>query len=147
MVDRYLHIDSYRHYQYIGPSAKASICVRYLEKYLSKKLSVFILYLVIIRSFVLIYYGCLFLMLTCFQSNLYYNRNDNIIILITSAVGRMSLKTPLQLDDPVNQYELITVKQNMSRDMGFQTMWYVRPAKAQISLRIRAVCSEPLQAA
>ena len=32
----------------------------------------------------------------------------------------------------------------MSRDMRFPTMWYVRPAKAQISLRISAVCSEPL---
>ena len=28
--------------------------------------------------------------------------------------------------------------------MRFPTMWYVRPAKAQISLRIRAVWSEPL---
>ena len=26
----------------------------------------------------------------------------------------------------------------------FPTIWYVRPAKAQISLRIRAVLSEPL---
>ena len=32
----------------------------------------------------------------------------------------------------------------MSRDMRFPTMWYVRPAKPQISLRIRAVWSEPL---
>ena len=27
----------------------------------------------------------------------------------------------------------------MSRDMRFPTMWYVRPAEAQTSLRIRAV--------
>ena len=27
---------------------------------------------------------------------------------------------------------------NMSCDMNFPTMWYVRPAKAQTSLRIRA---------
>ena len=32
----------------------------------------------------------------------------------------------------------------MSRDMKFPTMWYMRPAKSQISLRIRAVKSEPL---
>ena len=32
----------------------------------------------------------------------------------------------------------------MSRDMRFPTMWYVWPAKAQTSLRIRAVWSEPL---
>ena len=30
-------------------------------------------------------------------------------------------------------------KVNMSRDMRFPTMWYVRPAQAQTSLRIRAV--------
>ena len=28
--------------------------------------------------------------------------------------------------------------------MRFPTMWYVRPAKPQISLRICTVCSEPL---
>ena len=28
---------------------------------------------------------------------------------------------------------------NMSRDMRVQTMWFVRPAKPQISLHIRAV--------
>ena len=32
----------------------------------------------------------------------------------------------------------------MSRDMRFPTMWYVRPVKPQISLRIRAVWSESL---
>ena len=29
-------------------------------------------------------------------------------------------------------------------DMRFPTMWYMRPAKPQISLRVRAVGSEPL---
>ena len=33
---------------------------------------------------------------------------------------------------------------HMSQCMRFPTMWYVRPAKSQISLRIRAVWSEPL---
>ena len=32
----------------------------------------------------------------------------------------------------------------MSRDIRFPTMWYVRPAKTQISLRIHTVWSEPL---
>ena len=32
----------------------------------------------------------------------------------------------------------------MSRDISFPTMWYVRPAKTQISLRIHAVWPEPL---
>ena len=31
------------------------------------------------------------------------------------------------------------IKADLSRDMRFPTMWYVRPAKPQISLRIRAV--------
>ena len=35
-------------------------------------------------------------------------------------------------------------KEHKSHDMRFPTMWYVRPAKAQTSLRIRAVWSEPL---
>ena len=43
-------------------------------------------------------------------------------------------------------YELISVfcfsfclHYNMSQCMRYSTMWYVRPAKAQTSLRIRAV--------
>ena len=35
-------------------------------------------------------------------------------------------------------------KHHLSHDMRFPTMWYVRPAKPQISLRIRAAWSEPL---
>ena len=35
-------------------------------------------------------------------------------------------------------------EENMSRDIIFPTMWYVRPAKPQISLRIRPVRSENL---
>ena len=33
---------------------------------------------------------------------------------------------------------------HISQCLRFQTMWYVRPAKPQISLCIRAVCPEPL---
>ena len=33
---------------------------------------------------------------------------------------------------------------NMSRGMRFPTIWYVRPAKAQTILPVRAVWSEPL---
>ena len=32
-----------------------------------------------------------------------------------------------------------TFSYKMCRGMGFTTMWYVRPAKLQISLRIRAI--------
>ena len=37
-----------------------------------------------------------------------------------------------------------TIGTYLSQCMRFLTMWYVRPAKPQISLRIRAVWSEPL---
>ena len=40
-----------------------------------------------------------------------------------------------------NNLEMII---NLSQCMRFPTMWYVRPAKPKISLRIRAVRSEPL---
>ena len=36
------------------------------------------------------------------------------------------------------------IKRHMIQCMRFPTMWYVRPAKPQISLRMRAVWSEPL---
>ena len=39
---------------------------------------------------------------------------------------------------------LFTCQIHMSRDMRFPTMWYIRPAKAKTSLRIRTVWSEPL---
>ena len=39
---------------------------------------------------------------------------------------------------------LLNGNNNLSQCMRFPTMWYVRPAKPQISLRIRAVWSEPL---
>ena len=41
----------------------------------------------------------------------------------------------------------LTPCNKISGDMRFPTMWYVRPAKPQISLHIRAVLSEPLLAA
>ena len=44
---------------------------------------------------------------------------------------------------PNNNYETLDqlgkMQNDLSRDMRFPTMWYVRPAKAQTSLRIRAV--------
>ena len=36
------------------------------------------------------------------------------------------------------------VQEHLSRNMRFPTMWYVRQANVQTSLRIRAVWSEPL---
>ena len=36
----------------------------------------------------------------------------------------------------------MAIRTHMSRDMRFSTMWYVRPAKPQISPHIRAVCDQ-----
>ena len=44
----------------------------------------------------------------------------------------------------ISVYSKYSKKINMSLDMRFTTMWYVQPAKPQISLRICAVWSEPL---
>ena len=42
-------------------------------------------------------------------------------------------------DQKDNKKKTYKNKPKMSRDMSFPTMWYVRPAKAKTSLRIRAV--------
>ena len=42
------------------------------------------------------------------------------------------------------EYPLYNTSYKISQCMRFPTMWYVRPANAQTSLRIRAVWSEPL---
>ena len=44
--------------------------------------------------------------------------------------------------DPADDLILLNISKNilnMSHDMRFPTMWYVRPAKAQTSLRIHTV--------
>ena len=57
---------------------------------------------------------------------------------------KMSTKIMYEQDewhDSIDQmiYFLIALSLHMSQCMRFPTMWYVRPAKPQISLRIRAV--------
>ena len=42
------------------------------------------------------------------------------------------------------RYSFVQKLSYMSRDLRFPAMWYVRPTKAQIGLRIRAVWPEPL---
>ena len=55
------------------------------------------------------------------------------------------IKTEMDIVQLIRERNSIRHKQvNMSRDMRFPTMWYVRPAKAPTSLRMRAVWSEPL---
>ena len=46
-----------------------------------------------------------------------------------------------------NNYNTCFTHPHVSRDMRFCTMWYMPPAQAQTSLHVRAVWSEPLQAA
>ena len=48
-----------------------------------------------------------------------------------------------QQDDKTLHHEDSKNVIQMSHDMRFPTMWYVRPVKAQTSLRIRADWSEP----
>ena len=60
--------------------------------------------------------------------------------------GPLEITFPQLSDDPYEVDENITMLVHwnpgnfryMSHDMRFPTMWYVRPAKAQTSLRIRA---------
>ena len=47
-------------------------------------------------------------------------------------------------ENPQQMYWLRNKKNNLSHDTRFPTMWYVWPAKPQISLPICAVWSEPL---
>ena len=61
--------------------------------------------------------------------------NDHIRFDLTSMILYLQSNTLL--------FKL-TAKRDMSRGMRFPTMWYVRPTKPQISLRKRAVWSEPL---
>ena len=73
-------------------------------------------------------------------SNVNLNRNDTV----KSQVFPMSLKKEKWLTGPYNYVSAPwRVKIHMSRDMRFPKMLYVRPAKAQTSLHIRAVWSEP----
>ena len=48
-----------------------------------------------------------------------------------------------QHDTCMQKLKHCLLRSYMSRDMRFPTTWYVPPAKPQISLRIRAVWSEP----
>ena len=59
-----------------------------------------------------------------------------------SAALRMCFCNDVQYFNTLYTLKSFNIK--MSRNMRFPTMWYVRPAKAQTGLRIRAACSEPL---
>ena len=53
-------------------------------------------------------------------------------------------QTDRQTDARGNNLSLILLGRHKSQCMRLPTMWYVRPAKPQFSLRIHAVWSEPL---
>ena len=48
-----------------------------------------------------------------------------------------------QVTTPPSRARKMLMHRTLSRDVRFPTMWYVRPAMAQTSLRIGAVWSEP----
>ena len=52
-----------------------------------------------------------------------------------SRTGKWS---PMDWDEAVPQFPVLSNAQHLSRGMRFPTIWYVRPAKAQTSLRMRA---------
>ena len=63
------------------------------------------------------------------------------LVIISNGIGICTSRFILVNND--SHHKIFTFV-HMSRDMRFSTMWYVRPAKHQISLRIRAVWSETL---
>ena len=77
-----------------------------------------------------------------FHRGLYYllskneprHESSNNVVYVTSKGS----------DIQINIYNAFQLQFDMSRDMRNPTMCYVRPAKAQTSLRIRAVGSVPL---
>ena len=60
----------------------------------------------------------------------------------TSMIRNSGMMTPDRIAVIICLHEMDSI--NLSRDMRFPIMWYARPAKPQISLRKRAVWSEPL---
>ena len=63
-------------------------------------------------------------------------RRDTGLVLEPLTAGKLHLRVYIKFS--------IAVRSHMSQCMRFPTMWYVLPTKAQTSLRIRAVRSEPL---
>ena len=71
-------------------------------------------------------------------------RRPSWVLPIANATGtKVSLAAAFRLN--ITKAFLISYWFDMSQCMRFPTMWYVRPAKPQTSLRVRAVWSEPLQ--
>ena len=70
--------------------------------------------------------------------------NYQYLLLIKGCLVFSACPDPLSMTHPVPVYRDLEPQRqvqilNMSRVMRFPTMWYVRPAKPRISLRIRAV--------
>ena len=58
---------------------------------------------------------------------------------VCSSCTRQVCMSVLLAPDQQPRHHCHKVNRHMSRDMTFPTMWYVRPAKPKISMRIRAV--------
>ena len=64
------------------------------------------------------------------------------LILCHKSLQSFQMQTPEYW--PFLWYHIYWIIHNWAVACDFQHVWYVRPAKAQTSLRICAVCSEPL---
>ena len=71
---------------------------------------------------------------------LYYKRACNNCFITQS----LWWNTEQRFLNGVAEDDAVLLQNKMSQCMRFPTIWYVRPAKAQTSLRIRADWSEPL---
>ena len=78
----------------------------------------------------------------------------NDVKLLPTVYRRIYCRKFLALSNQTSHYKLKCIRisirlffwapKHMRHGMRFPTMWYVRPAKPQISLHMRAVWSEPL---
>ena len=69
----------------------------------------------------------------------YLNNFKDIIVYVAGNDAAQDHRAGAMLDEKVETEYIEEMYDKLSRDMRFPTMWYVRPAKAQTSLRIRAV--------
>ena len=76
---------------------------------------------------------------TCWTNEQYYKING-----VEKISKNIRLIIKLLKNNDVDKIPSLNQQIEMSCGMGFPTMWYVQPAKPQISLLIRPVWSEPM---
>ena len=101
----------------------------------------------IYRAYLLIYLAIRYMYMARNSLIMYSARENKLHIIRETTKPKTSLHNVLSHRSLLSSNTHIVVQINycdISHGMRFPTMWYVRPAKAQISLRIRADWSEPL---